>query len=113
MKQLKILAVALAMVWSSGASATTVNEISDEVISASREIKSFLKDYTFLIKDQCKIDVVFTLNSERQIVLHSISSKDLEIRNFLKDNLQGKHLQDPNLTPGIKYTLPVRLEIKD
>ncbi|MCM4160189.1 hypothetical protein FHG64_04610 [Antarcticibacterium flavum] len=113
MKRLQIFAVALAMVLSSGASAAIGSGISEEVIPASLEIKQFLKDYSFLIKDECKVEVVFTLNSERQIVLHSISSKELEVRNFLKENLQGKHIQDPALSPGIKYTLPVRLEIKD
>ncbi|HSI71277.1 MAG TPA: hypothetical protein VK941_13660 [Gillisia sp.] len=113
MKQLKIFAVAVAMLFSSGASAATVNEISEEVITASREIKKFLKDFTFIIKDECTVNVVFSLNSERKIMVHKVTSRDTEVGNYLKESLEEKQILDPSLIPGVKYTLPVRLEIRD
>lgn len=113
MKRLKILAVALALVVSSGASAATVNGISEEVITASTEIKRFLKDFTFLIKEECTVNVVFSLNSERKIEVHTIASRDVEVRKYLKENLEHKQVQDPSLIPGVKYTLPVKLEMRN
>jgi hypothetical protein len=113
MKRLKILTMALAIVLSSGASAATVNGISEEVITASTEIKRFLKDFTFLVKEECTVNVVFSLNSERKIEVHTIASRDAEVSSYLKESLEDKKLLDPSLVPGVKYTLPVKLKIKD
>lgn len=112
MKRLKILAVAVVMLLSSGASAATVNGISEEVITASTEIKRFFKDFAFLLKEECTVNVVFSLNSERKIEVLTIASRDGEVKKFLKDNLEEKQILDPSLIPGVKYTLPVRLKIK-
>ncbi len=113
MKRLKILAVAVAMLLSSGTSAATVNVISEEVITASTEIKRFLKDFAFLIEEECTVDVVFSLNSNREIEVHRVASRDRDVITYLKENLEHKQLLDPSLVPGVRYKLPVKLKIKE
>lgn len=54
--------------------------------------------------------VIFTVNSEREIVVISVDTMDSDLESFVKSTLNYKKVQLEEVIEGKMYTLPLRFK---
>ena len=109
MKSLKLFALALAL-FTINVSATTLNPIkpTDELrIEMVELIGSSYMDV--MDADQYSADVLFTVNSKREIIILSVESDDKLVESYLKRKLNYRKVDHRPSEPGEIYLLPVKM----
>ena len=106
MKNLKVLA--LALVFTTG-SLFAVEIVPDIPV---KEIRSQIVDLfhapEFTFQDDLTVNIVFTFNSEGKIVVLSVDSKDPDVLNYVRKNLNSKTIDTPGEMNRV-FTMPLRL----
>ena len=106
MKKLKVLALALVITTGSLFAAEIVPDI------PVKEIRSQIVDLfhapEFTLNEELKINIVFTFNSEGKIVVLSVDSKDSDVLDYVRKNLNNKAIDTPGEMNRV-FTMPLRL----
>jgi len=106
MKKLKVLALALVITTGSLFAAEIVPDI------PVKEIRSQIVDLfhapEFTLNEELKINIVFTFNSEGKIVVLSVDSKDSDVLDYVRKNLNNKTIDTPGEMNRV-FTMPLRL----
>ncbi len=106
MKNLKVLALALVISTGSLFAAEIVPDI------PVKEIRSQIVDLfhapEFTLNEELKLNIVFTFNSEGKIVVLSVDSKDPDVLDYVRKNLNNKTIDTPGEMNRI-FTMPLRL----
>ncbi len=106
MKKLKVLALALVISTGSLFAAEIVPDI------PVKEIRSQIVDLfhapEFTLNEELKINIVFTFNSEGKIVVLSVDSKDSDVLDYVRKNLNNKTIDTPGEMNRV-FTMPLRL----
>ncbi len=111
MKNLKTFAIALAIMISSNTFASKDKPVTDKN-SKSYELSKLLEDRYLEIEKDYYGNVLFSVNEENQIVLHSVLSKDEFVRNYINEKLTDKFLTGTRWEVGKIYNLPVKMKMK-
>lgn len=108
MKKIKVLAFALVLGTTSlFASNTTVP---DEVTKQIRtEIVNLLDAPEFSVEKDVQLLITFTFNSEGEIVVLNVNSKNRDVLNYVRENLNGKKITNPG-EQFKQYTMPLKVE---
>jgi len=106
MRNLKTLALLLAMTFSTAIFANSV-PLNEEPKSLNEEITSLLKSPNFEITEEMEAIVTITFNKHNEIVVLSVDSENFEVVNFIKSRL-NYHKVISNLDAE-KVIVPVRL----
>ena len=74
----------------------------------SNQIQKMLIDNRFDVANDLTANVRFTINSDGEIVVLSVTTADKVLEGFVKGRLNYKKVK--NATEGKVYTVPVRIE---
>lgn len=112
MKNLKTFAVALAIMIS-GNTFASKEKPKTEKNSNSYELSVLLEDNSLALERDYLGKVVFSVNEEREIVIHAILSKEEFARNYINEKLKDQTLTGPQWEVGKIYHLPVKMKMEN
>ncbi len=110
MRHLKTFAIALAIMISSNTFAS-LDKPADKK-SNSYELSKLLEDHSLILERDYLGKVVFSINEEREIVVHSILTKEEFVREYISEKLTDKVVTGYQWEVGKVYHLPVKMKMK-
>jgi hypothetical protein len=107
MKKLKLIALALFI----GTAGLFANNISpdDSVYKMRDQILELMDAPNFTINKEITVKITFTFSSEGEIVVLNVDSKDINILNYIRKNLNQKVISNPG-EQFKQYTLPLTIK---
>lgn len=78
--------------------------------SLATQIGELLKENTLLVDYDLTAKILFTVNSEAEIVVISVDTGDSDLESFVKGKLNYKKVQLEEVVVGRMYRLPVRIK---
>ncbi|GGK39442.1 MULTISPECIES: hypothetical protein [Flavobacteriaceae] len=109
MKKFKLIAIAL-VIGTSSLFATTTSKLESPEKTIRTEIIELLKSPDFNIEKEVTIILTFTFSSEGEIVVLNVNSKNPEILNFIRKNLNYHKITNPGERDKL-YTMPLKMKI--
>lgn len=107
MRKFKLLALAL-LIGSASLFANNDNpEVPKKVIRD--QIATLLSAPDFTVSQEMTVNVTFTFNSEGEIVVLSVDSKNKEILSYIRKNLNNKKVETPG-TRDKHYMMPLKVQ---
>jgi len=111
MRKFKLLALALVL-GSASLFATNVEYIEDVPSNVIRnQIVELLGVPDFVIEDDMNVAISFTFNSEAEIVVLSVDSRNKDVLNYVRKNINGKVIDMPGERDKI-YSFPLTIAVK-
>jgi len=111
MKNLKTFAVALAIMISGNAFALKENPVVNKN-SNSYELARLLKDQSLNLEKDYLGKVIFSVNEDREIVIHAVLGKEEFVRDYITTKLSDQVLKGDQWIVGKIYHLPVRMKME-
>ena len=109
MKKFKLMALAL-VIGTSSLFATNTSKLESPEKTIRTEIIELLKSPDFNIEKELNITLTFTFSSEGEIVILNVNSKNPEILNFIRKNLNYHKITNPGERDKL-YTMPLKMKI--
>lgn len=111
MRKISMVLVA-AMLLSSGSIFANSNDGSDPAQELKKEVKKLLNGfYEMQSDDNFKATVLFTVNKEKEIVVLSVYSEDLQFKDFVKNQLNYHKIKTNEIVEGRRYSIPVEVKL--
>ena len=109
MNKFKLMALAL-VIGTSSLFAFNSNplEVKKEIRT---EIVDLLKAPSFDVDNEINVMMTFTFSSEGEIVILNVDSKNRNVLNYIRKNLNYKKIENPGIRDKI-YTMPLKLKSK-
>ena len=108
MKNLKLFIIAL-LIGTTGLFAAETTNIDLKKSDISTQIENLLNETEFTFNNTSQVQITFTFNSEGEIVVLKVDSKDKEVLNYIRKNLNGKTIKTPGERDKL-YTLNLKLQ---
>ena len=105
MKKFKLLALSL-VIGTASLFATTVEDVSKDEIRS--QIVELLQTPDFGIVSEMTVNISFTFSSEGEVVVLGVDSKNRNILNYVRENLNYKKIQNPGEKDKL-YTMPLKV----
>lgn len=74
----------------------------------SEMIKKNLENFEF--ENEALVDVVFTVNSDNELVILNVKTNDKEIKEYIKSTLNSLKIEDANLYVGKNYSIKINFK---
>lgn len=71
----------------------------------SEMIKKNLENFEF--ENEALVDVIFTINSDNELVILNVKTNDSEIKEYIKSTLNSLKIEDANLYVGKNYSIKI------
>lgn len=108
MNKFKLMAIALVF----GTASLFANTVSNPEISGD-EIRNQIIELIDNVNDNLEIrasvNVTFSFNSEGEIVVLKVGSKDKDVLNFIRENMNGKTIENPGKQKK-KYNMVITIK---
>ena len=94
MNKFKLMAIALVF----GAASLFANTISNPEVSGDeirKQIIELVDNASENLETSISVNVTFSFNSEGEIVVLKVSSKEKNVLNFIRENMNGKTIETP------------------
>jgi hypothetical protein len=104
----KILLLALALVIGSGTLFANNVEPNLDKEEIRDQIVELLNSPKFELKRDLQVEIAFTFSSEGEIVILKVNSKDREVLDYLRNNLNYKKINNPGEQNKI-YSMPLKI----
>ncbi len=109
MKNLKIIIIAFAL-FAMNVSAATIDPVKPTSQLRSEIIDLIGNDCPYdYHKDECKAEVLFTVNAKQEIVILSVTSPNSKAESYLKSRLNYKKVSHTSKREGEVFMLPIRM----
>jgi hypothetical protein len=105
MKKFKLLALSL-VIGTASLFATTVEDVSKDEIRS--QIMELLQTPDFGVDYEMTVNISFTFSSEGEVVVLGVDSKNRNILNYVRENLNYKKIQNPGEKDKL-YTMPLKV----
>ena len=109
MKKIINLVLVVLFLTTFSVSANNVNSFEEDLPKAvkvmSEMIKKNLENFEF--ENEALVDVVFTVNSDNELVILNVKTNDNEIKNYIKSTLNSLKIEDANLFVGKNYSIKI------
>ena len=105
MRKFKLLALAL-VIGTASLFATTVEDVSKDEIRT--QIVELLQTPDFDVNSEMTVNISFTFSSEGEVVVLGVDSKNRNILNYVRENLNYKKIQNPGERDKL-YTMPLKI----
>jgi hypothetical protein len=105
MRKFKLLALALA-IGTTSLFATTVEDVTNEEIRS--QIVKLLETPDFGVDYEMNVNISFTFSSEGEVVVLNVDSKNRNVLNYIRENLNYKKIQNPGEKDKL-YTMPLKI----
>jgi len=108
MRKLKLVALAM-LIGTAGlfAAETTNPDVPKKVIRS--QIVKLLKAPEFVVNKSMTIDITFTFSSEGEVVVLSVDSKNRQVLNYIRKNLNYKKIGNPGERDKV-YSMPLKVK---
>lgn len=107
MKKFKLLALAL-VIGTASLFATNGNDLIEPNKKIRTQIVNLLEAPNFIIENETKVIISFTFNSEGEIVVLTVDTRDKNILNYIRENLNNKKVENPGERDKL-YTMPLKV----
>jgi len=107
MKKLKLFTIAL-LIGTVGVFATTTDLPDVPVEQIRMQISELLTDPDFTVVEDMKVEVVFTFNTEGELIVLKVDSKDKDVLNYVRETLNNKKIDIPGENKRV-FTLPLTI----
>ncbi|NOR27993.1 MAG: hypothetical protein GQ540_05645 [Lutibacter sp.] len=107
MKKFKLMALALVIGTASlfAANAEGLKEPTKEIRT---QIVNLLQTPDFIIENETVVTLTFTFSSQGEIVILNVDTRDKNILNYVRENLNYKKVDNPGERDKI-YTMPLKV----
>ena len=105
MRKFKLLALAL-VIGTASLLATTVEDVPNEEIRS--QIVKLLETPDFGVDYEMTVNISFTFSSEGEVVVLNVDSKNRNVLNYIRKNLNYKKIQSPGERDKL-YTMPLKI----
>jgi hypothetical protein len=108
MNKFKLLAIVLVM----GVTSLFANSNIDPDVSKDeirKQIIELVDNTTIVFEKEIIVYVTFTFNTEGEIIVLNVNSKDKDVLSFIRKNLNNKKLEKPGRV-NREYTLPINIK---
>lgn len=110
MRKISLILVAAALLVS-GSIFANDSDTKDPQKSLATQIGEILKENQLVVDNyELTAEVLFTVNSEAEIVVISVDTGDSDLESFVKGKLNYKKVQLEEVVVGRMYRLPVRIK---
>lgn len=110
MGTLRIFTMAVALVLGNGFFPDVKPRHTLTKTAAPYEIVKLLEDHTRILEKEIKAEVKFSLNTDREISVHSVLTREEAAQAYVIEKLQGQKLFNERWCVGREYRLPVKIE---
>jgi len=110
MRKFKLLALAFVL---GTASLFATNEATPEDVPVKvirNQIVQLLDAPNFTLESDTQVAISFTFNSEGEIVVLSVNSRNADILNYVRENINGKVIDMPGERDKV-YSIPLKLAL--
>ena len=107
MRKFKLLALAL-VIGTASLFAANVEDSNAPKEEIRNQIVKLLKTPDFAVISEISVNITFTFSSEGEIVVLKVDSRNNDVLNFIRKNLNYKKLQNPGERDKI-YTMPLKI----
>lgn len=107
MRKLKLLALAL-VIGAMSSYAVNLEDPGAPKEEIRNQIVKILKSPDFAVDNKMKVEISFTFSSEGEIVVLRVESKNRDVLNYIRENLNYKKIENPGTRDKI-YTMPLTL----
>lgn len=109
MKKIINLVLVVLLLTTFNVSANTITSFEEDLPKAvkvmSEMIKKNLEDFEF--ENEGFVDVLFTVNSDDELVILNVKTDDSEIKKYIKSTLNSLKVEDANLYVGKNYSIKI------
>ena len=107
MKKFKLLALAL-VIGTASLFAANGDDLKESNKKIRTQIVNLLQAPNFIVEKEISIAVTFTFSSEGEIVVLNVDTRDKNILNYVRENLNYKKVENPGEKDKI-YTMPLKV----
>jgi DNA-binding NarL/FixJ family response regulator len=108
MNKFRLLAIALVFGTTSLFASTIITpDVSKDEIR--KQIIELVANSDTVIENQVVVNVKFTFNTQGEIVVLKVNSKDKQVLSFIRQNLNNKSLENPG-KPNREYTMDINIK---
>ena len=107
MKKFKLLALAL-VIGTASLFATNGENLKEPNKKIRTQIVNLLQAPNFIIENEISVAITFTFSSEGEIVVLNVDTRDKNILNYVRENLNYKKVEKPGERDEI-YTMPLKV----
>ena len=108
MRKFKLLALAF-VIGTSSLFATTVDNPDVPKKEIRNQIINLLGTPDFIVSNEINVIISFTFSSEGEIVVLNVDSKNSDVLNFVRENLNYKKISNPGERDKL-YTMPLKVK---
>ncbi|MDD7884981.1 hypothetical protein [Flavivirga sp. 57AJ16] len=111
MKTIKVLLVSALLVCSSMVFAHNTDPVKDrgnKPVTITSEIVNLLDFPYFIVKEEKLVNVLFTVNKDKEIVVLSVDSDSEELVHYIRQKLNYSKVSNNEVIKGKTYLLPVK-----
>lgn len=109
MKKIINLVLVVLLLTTFSVSANNVNSFEEDLPKAvkamSEMIKKNLENFEF--ENEASVDVLFTINSDDEIVILNVKTNDSEIKEYIRSTLNSLKIEEANLFVGKNYLIKI------
>jgi len=105
MRKFKLLALAL-VIGTASLFATTVEEVPNEEIRS--QIVKLLQTPDFGVDYEMTVNISFTFSSEGEVVVLNVDSRNRNVLNYIRKNLNYKKIENPGAKDKL-YSMPLKV----
>ncbi len=109
MKKIINLALVVLLLTTFNVSANNVNSFEEDLPKAVKVMSEMIKKNLegFEIENDELVHVVFTVNSDNELVILNVKTKDNAIKEYVKSTLNSLKIEDANLFVGKNYSIKI------
>jgi len=108
MRKFKLLALAL-VIGTASLFATNVDNPDVPKKEIRNQIINLLGTPDFIVSNEINVIISFTFSSEGEIVVLNVDSKNSDVLNFVRENLNYKKISNPGERDKL-YTMPLKVK---
>jgi transposase len=107
MRKFKLLALAL-VIGTASVFATNGDDPKEANKKIRNQIVNLLQDADFIVENETTVNLTFTFSSQGEIIVLKVDSRDKNILNFVRENLNYKKVNYPGERDKL-YTMPLKV----
>ena len=107
MRKFKLMALAL-VIGTASLFAANGEDLKEPTKKIRAQIVSLLHAPDFTVENETTVNLTFTFSSEGEVVVLNVDSKDKNVLNYIRKNLNYKKIENPGERDKL-YTMPIKI----
>jgi hypothetical protein len=109
MKKIINLVLVVLLLTTFNVSANNVTSLEEDLPKAAKAMSEMIKKNleNFEFENDALVDVLFTINSDDEIVILNVKANDSEVKEYIKTTLNSLKIHEANLFVGKNYLIKI------